>query len=218
MLNAPTSVKSHAVVIDRRSTDTTHAMAYRATFGSLLASCLLLGGALYGLSGCEESMSCTDQGCAPTYELELESMNPELEPGLWHVALQVDGLSIEADCTVSSEDSTFPEFTPCEVGAWGTEPERSLEVSVHVGQSVAPGSGEPTDTGDVPQLGNQAIFVSVTSNDETPPVAVLDVTAQHEGVTMLEIQRAPTHEIDTDYWGPGCGSCPLDVSETVSLP
>lgn len=206
------------MVIDPPSAGTTSLMAFRASLGSTLASCLLLAGGLCGPSGCEDSLDCTDQGCDPTYELELELMDPELATGLWHVALEVDGIAIEADCMVSGlDDSTWPESTPCDVSAWGTTPDRPLEVSVHVGQQVAPGSGEATDTGDPPELGNQAIFITVRANDDMPPVAVLDVTAQHEGVTVLETQQAPTHEIDGEYWGPGCGSCPLGVSETLLL-
>ncbi|MGH1343599.1 MAG: hypothetical protein ACRBN8_18725 [Nannocystales bacterium] len=51
-----------------------------------------------------------------------------------------------------------------------------------------------------------------------PPLALLDVTAQYEGTTVLETQRSPTHEPNDTHWGPGCGSCPRSVSETLSLP
>jgi len=188
-------------------------MAYRATLGSLLLSCLLLAGTLYGPSGCDDTMNCTLQGCVASYELELESIDPALKTGLWHVALEVDGFAIEADCMVSG-----PEDSVCDVGAWETEPDRPLDISVRVGQRIENGSGEPTDTGDLPELGNQAVFVTITANDEMPPVTVLDVTAQHEGMTILETERTPTYEIDDAFNGPGCGSCPRPLEETVALP
>lgn len=204
------------LVIEAQASDTTALMAYRSTLGALLGSCLLLGGSLYGPSGCDDSIDCTDEGCSPSYALELESMDTTLEEGLWHLALDVDGFAIEADCMASGMLSG-PEFTTCTVTPWAEEPDRPLEVSVSIGQSIGPGSGEPTDTGDPPEVGNQALFVTITSNDEMPPVAVLGVTAQYEGATVLESQQTPEHEIDNAFNGPGCGSCPRPVSETLAL-
>lgn len=183
-------------------------MAYRAALGSLLVSCLLLAATLYGPSGCGGE-SCTLEECIASYELELESTDPDLARGLWHVALEVDGLSIEANCMVSG-----PEDSACEVGAW--EPDRPLEVSVHVGQRIINGSGAATDTGDPPEFGNQAIFITITAGDEMPPVTVLDVSAQLEGASVLETQRTPTYESDEGY--SGCGSCPRAPAEILTLP
>jgi len=191
-------------------------MAYRPTFGSLALSCALLGGSLYGPSGCDDSIDCQDQGCSPSYQLHLEAMDTTLDEGLWRVALEVDGFAIEADCMASGVLSG-PENTICTVSPWADEPDRPLEVSVSIGQRIGPGSGEPTDTGDPPELSNQGIFVTITSNDEMPPVAVLDVTAQYEGSTVLQSQQTPTHEINNAFNGPGCGSCPREVSETLIL-
>lgn len=187
-------------------------MAYRVTVGSLLVSCLLLAGTLYAPAGCE-GQNCTLLGCVASYELELESMDEALAPGLWHVALEVDGFAIEADCMVAGLDAGR-----CNVGEWETESDRPLDISMRVGQRTGTGSGEPTDTGDQPELGNQAIFISIVATDEMPPVAVLDVTAQLDGTTILETQRTPTYEINDSFNGPDCGSCPRPLEETVALP
>ncbi len=178
---------------------------------------LLLIAATAGALACDDTLDCTDQGCTPSYTLHLESAEPDLETGLWHLELEVDGATISADCTVSGPNEG-PESIPCEVGSWTIEPDRPVEVLVSVNERWGAGSGEPTDTGDPPERSNQGIFVTIQSGDEEVPFTTLEVVAELDGAVVFETQRSPTYEIDDAFNGPGCGSCPRPVEEIDSLP
>lgn len=164
-----------------------------------------------------DAVTCTDQGCEPTYTLHLESPTPELEVGTWRVDLEIDGAPLSAEC-IATGPNDGPENISCDIEPWTPPSGRSLDVNVSISERTGPGSGEATDSGEPPEMSNQGISVTVFSNNEDAPVTTLDVTISFEDAIVFESQQSPTYEVEEDFGGPGCGSCLRGVSEVVTLP
>ncbi len=182
-----------------------------------LTTILVLAACASGTLACGDILNCTDQGCEPTYSLHVECSEPALETGLWRLDLEIDGAMVTAECMVTGPNDG-PESIPCDLGPWSTEPERPIEVSVSVNERIGPGSGEPTDSGEPPEMSNQGIFVTVYSRTEDAPVSELSVSVLLDDAFVFEMQSSPTYEVEEDFNGPGCGSCLRGLDEVTMLP
>lgn len=201
-------------MIKTAARDTNRPMACSPLFRAPMLAGLLLSTSLVSACGFTD---CTDQGCVVAYSVSLEATNGTLDEGAWHLALTVDGHAIEAECMAPGE---LPEFesVPCTVGPWQTGPEQSVEVFVRMSRKIDQGSGEPTDTGDLPPPGNEMIVIEFVSNDQEAPLTNLDFEVLYGRATVLDAQTTPSYETEEDFGGPGCGTCLRSTPETFEIP